>query len=192
MSQNETVKCTTSGTPSAWKRWTRPSHCERLPETPPFRLYLPGGEDAVGIGADREEGGIAEIEQAGETDDDIEAERQHGEGGGVGGGVEIAPIAVDQRKQEQEMPALRHDQRAAARSDSECARHQAPEAPPDCRFARRVSAHRAEPYDLRGTSAPEQPVRPEHQHQDQDREDDHVGPAHGDELAAERFDRARS
>src|SRR5258708_15275885 len=38
--------------------------------------------------------------------------------------------------------------------------------------------------------AAEEPGGAEHQHQNQDREDDHVGPAHGDELAAQGFDEA--
>ena len=61
---------------------------ERLPETPPFRLHLVRGEDAIGIGADGEEGGIAEIEQASEADHDVEAERQDRESERVRGRVD--------------------------------------------------------------------------------------------------------
>src|SRR5215469_5387767 len=43
---------------------------------------------------------------------------------------------------------------------------------------------------LAGRDAPEQSRRLEHQHEDQDREDDHVGPGRGDELSAHRLDQA--
>ena len=36
-----------------------------------------GAEQRVGIGADRVEGDVAEIEQAGEADDDVQAPGQH-------------------------------------------------------------------------------------------------------------------
>ena len=35
------------------------------------------GQQRVGIGADRVEGDVAEIEQAGEADDDVEAPAEH-------------------------------------------------------------------------------------------------------------------
>ena len=35
------------------------------------------GEQRVGVGADRVEGDIAEIEQAGEADDDVQAPAEH-------------------------------------------------------------------------------------------------------------------
>ena len=183
--QNETVKCTTSGTPSAWKRCDQAQPLERLPEFRPLRLHLPGRQDAVGIGADGEEGGIAQIEQAGEADDDVEAERQHGEGGGIGRGVDVAAVAVDQREEKQENRDI--ESRSAAGADRREARATTP------RSRRRPASSgariRSRPF-LRFArhETSEQAVRPEHEHEDQDREDDHVGPAGRDELSAEGFD----
>ena len=72
---------------------------QRLPEVPPFRLNLVRGEDAVGVGADGKEGGVAQIEQTGKPDDDVEAECKNRKGKGVCGGVDIPLIADDDRKQ---------------------------------------------------------------------------------------------
>src|SRR6516225_1805387 len=75
---------------------------ERLPETPPFRLHLVGGEDAIGIRAYGEEGGIAEVEEASEADHDIEAESQDRESESVRGGVDNAFIGEDKGEAEAE------------------------------------------------------------------------------------------
>src|SRR5262249_50351745 len=45
-----------------------------------------------------EECGIAEVEQAGEADNDVEAERQDGEGERIRRSVNVTLIAIDQRK----------------------------------------------------------------------------------------------
>src|ERR1700722_1570948 len=42
----------------------------------------------------------------------------------------------------------------------------------------------------RRSSTAEQPSWREHKHKHQDREDDHIGPAHREDLAADRFDQA--
>ena len=73
---------------------------ERLPETGPFRLQLPGAEDAVGIGADREKRRIAEVEEAGEADDDVEAERQRREGERIGDRIDVRVVPVHEREQQ--------------------------------------------------------------------------------------------
>ncbi len=67
---------------------------EGLPEFTPARLHLIGGQNPVGIGADGEEGGVAEVEEPGEADDDVEPERQDGEGAGIGGRVNVAVIVI--------------------------------------------------------------------------------------------------
>jgi hypothetical protein len=69
---------------------------ERLPERSPVRHHLEGGQDAISVGTDGEERRVAEIEQSGETNDDIEAERQSGIGRGVGGRVDVGVVVVDQ------------------------------------------------------------------------------------------------
>ena len=73
---------------------------KRLPEAAPIRRHLPGGHRAVGIGADREECGVAEIEEPGEPDDDVEPERQRRKSQGIGGGVDIGVVAVPDREQD--------------------------------------------------------------------------------------------
>ena len=78
--------------PRAWRDQARASG------TAPRSCAIPAvswqeDEDAVGIGADREERGVAEIEQAGEADHDIEPERQDRERAGVGRRVDIAVVA---------------------------------------------------------------------------------------------------
>ncbi len=59
-----------------------------------------GGGSAIGIGADREKCGVAKIEQPGEADDDVEAERQRGEGECIRRRVDIRIVAVDDREQD--------------------------------------------------------------------------------------------
>src|SRR6516164_832027 len=167
---------------------------ERLPETPPFRLHLVGGEDAIGIRAYGEKGGIAKIEEASEADHDVEAESQDGESEGVRGGVNDAFIGEDEGKAE-----------AEGEDDEE--ESSAPR-PPLCPFpeARRSSAlvdprgrvrllklrlsHGGPLLGFRGSRASEQTGRPEDQDQHQDREDDHISPSHLEILPSERFDEA--
>jgi len=71
---------------------------ERHPEGRPWRGDLIRRENAVRIGADREEGGIAEIEQAGEADHDVEAQCQRGIGRRVGKRTEIRGIRIENRE----------------------------------------------------------------------------------------------
>ena len=73
---------------------------ERLPEAAPCRLQLPRARDAIGVGADRKERGVAEIEQPGKADDDVEAERQGGKGERVRRRIDVGVVPVDQRKQQ--------------------------------------------------------------------------------------------
>ena len=68
---------------------------EGLPEAAPLRLDLIGRQRAVGVGADGEERRIAEIEQAGKADDDVEPERQHGIGERIRRRIDVAFIAVE-------------------------------------------------------------------------------------------------
>ena len=51
-----------------------------------------GGEQRIGIGADGIEGDIAEIEQASEADDDVEAPAQHDVGEHQDGEIDDAPV----------------------------------------------------------------------------------------------------
>ena len=60
-----------------------------------MRHDLERGQDAVRVGADREERRVAEVEQPGKADDDVEAERERGIGGGVGRGVDIGVVVVN-------------------------------------------------------------------------------------------------
>ena len=73
---------------------------ERLPERAPLGLQLEGGQDAVGIGTDGEERGIAQVEQAGEADHDVQPERQRGIGRGVGHAVHVGVVVVQQRERQ--------------------------------------------------------------------------------------------
>jgi hypothetical protein len=94
------------------------------PEAAPLRGDLPGGQNAEGIGADREKGRVAEVEQAAETHDDIEAERQAGIGGGIAGGVDIGLIAGDegegQRQHREQQDAATADLRPVERGGEPC------------------------------------------------------------------------
>ena len=73
---------------------------ERLPEARPLRLQLKRAGDAVGVGADREKRGIAEIEEAGEPDDDVEAERQCGKSKRVCRRIDVGVVPVQDREQQ--------------------------------------------------------------------------------------------
>ena len=89
------MKCTTLPSPiSAGILRDQAQVVERLPERAPLRLQLERGQDAVGVGTDGEERGIAKVEQAGEADDDVQPERQRGIGRGVGHAVHVG-IVVD-------------------------------------------------------------------------------------------------
>ena len=48
-----------------------------MPSPLPTLEKKPGAEPAGGVGADREERHVAEVQQAGEADHDVEAERHH-------------------------------------------------------------------------------------------------------------------
>ena len=100
ISQNDTVKWTVPGPIRLLDVLHEAQPLERLPEPPPFRLHLVGGENAVSIGADGEEGRVSEVEQTGEADHDVEAERQDRVGERIRGRIDIALVAVDQRKQD--------------------------------------------------------------------------------------------
>ncbi len=90
-----------------------PQPLEGLPEFAPARLHLIGGQNPVGIGADGEEGGVAEVEEPGKADDDVEPERQDGEGARIGGRVDVAVIVIDQRKERREDEKSGHQQPTA-------------------------------------------------------------------------------
>ena len=62
------------------------------------------GDQRVGVGADRVEGDVAEVEQAGETDHDVQAPAEHHVGEHQDAEVEEVAVAVKQH---------RHDQREA-------------------------------------------------------------------------------
>ena len=85
-------------------RFVKPDHqaepLERLPEAAPVRGDLPGDGGPIGIGADREKRGIAEVQQPGEADHDVEPESERGEGQRVGGGIDVAVVAVGDREQD--------------------------------------------------------------------------------------------
>ena len=58
-------------------------------------------EQRVGIGADRVEGDVAEIEQAGEADHDVETEAEHRVGGDQDGEIEHVAVAVEQDRNDE-------------------------------------------------------------------------------------------
>ena len=116
ISQNETVKCTVPGATGHGDVLDEAEPLERLPETPPFRLHLIRGEDAIGIGADGEEGGIAEVEKPREADHDVEAERQDRIGERVRARVDIALIMIEQREKGADHEEA--DEKAAASRDA--------------------------------------------------------------------------
>ena len=100
---------------------------QRLPEAEPE----PARDEREGIGADRVEGDVAEIEQSGEPDHDIEAPAEHDVD--QHRGPEIDEIARRER-QERQRDRERHEQRAEeqravtprpgeARAHCCCARH---------------------------------------------------------------------
>ena len=115
ISQKDTVKCTVPGPSRLLHVLDEAEPLERLPKAPPFRLHLIGGEDAIGIGADGEEGGVTEIEKAREADHDVEAERQDREGERVRGGVDIALIAVEERENSTPTTRKADDEGSASR-----------------------------------------------------------------------------
>src|SRR5215469_11568499 len=88
----------------------KPQDAERLPEAPPLWLHLPGRQDAVSVGADGEECRIAQVQQPGKAHHNVETEREHREGSGVGRSIEVAAVAVDQRKYEQEDRRVEDDE----------------------------------------------------------------------------------
>jgi len=71
-----------------------------LPEAAPRRLDLPRAGNAVGVGADCKERGIAEIQEAGEADDDVEAKRQSGKGERVRRRINVGIVPVDEWEQQ--------------------------------------------------------------------------------------------
>ena len=76
----------------------QPERLEELPGLAPGRLQLERIQHAIGIGPDGEERGIAEVEQAGEADDDVEAERQGGKGEGVRQRIDVGFVGVIERE----------------------------------------------------------------------------------------------
>ena len=110
------------------------------------------GEERVDVGADAEEGDVAEVEQAGEADHDVEPERQ--------GGIE-----ADARRPR---PSSSRSARRAARRGASAPSATASDALP---CAGRMAVRPCSPV---GTRLAEQPGGPEHQHQDQHHEGDHV------------------
>src|SRR5438045_9562258 len=71
-----------------------------LPEPAPRRLDLPRAGNAIGVGTDCKERGVAEIQQAGEADDDVEAKRQRGKGERVRRRINVGIVAVNQWEQQ--------------------------------------------------------------------------------------------
>ena len=65
-------------------------------------VELAGGEHGVGIGADGEEGRIAQVEQAGIADHDIQTECQQDPPPGILGNSDVALIPVDEREGNQQ------------------------------------------------------------------------------------------
>ena len=60
-------------------------------------------DQRIGIGADRVERDVAEIEQAGEADDDVQAEAEHRVGDDQDGEIEQIAVGVeDDRNDERE------------------------------------------------------------------------------------------
>ena len=72
---------------------------ERLPKTRPFRLQLERSGCAIGVGADRKESGVAEIEQAGKSDDDVKPQCQRRESERICSRIDVGVVAVHNRKQ---------------------------------------------------------------------------------------------
>jgi len=58
--------------------------------------------NAIAIRPDGEEGRVAEVEQPGEADDDVEAQREQDVRERVGGGVDVACIGRDERERQAE------------------------------------------------------------------------------------------
>jgi hypothetical protein len=163
---------------------------ERFPEAPPFGLHLIGGENAVGIGADGEKGGIAEVEKPRETHNDIEAERQDREGECVRCRVDITLVAVDQGKED-----AKHEQHDDEGAPLGCALQPFPDGRHDPVRDAEPRSHESRWFGwncvhirfsgFRRRRSAEQARRSEDQHHHQYREDDHVGPAHLEILASE-------
>ena len=58
-------------------------------------------DQRVGIGADRVKGDVAEIEEAGEADDDVEPEAEHRIGDDEDGEIEQIAVAVENDRHDQ-------------------------------------------------------------------------------------------
>ena len=130
------------------------------------QIEVRAGEQRIGVGADGVERDVAEIEQAGEADDDVQAEReQHVEDGVVG---DAHPAGADLRQRERQ-----HGERSPATSTMPTQR--------TALACRAPVLHARSP-----TRSPSRPERPEHQHQDQHDEREHVlvVRAEQDEVAA--------
>ena len=99
MIQNDMVKCTRSplgcGMRDALHQF-QPG--ERLPERSPVRHDLERGQDAVCVCTDGEERRVAKVEQAGEADDNVQAQRQGGISRCVRGRVDVGVVVVQQWK----------------------------------------------------------------------------------------------
>ena len=80
-------------------------------------------EQRVGVGADRVEGDVAEVEQAGEADHDVQAPAEHDVDQHGGGDVDHIAVGERQERQDEgedqagggEPPGLRGDARRRAR-----------------------------------------------------------------------------
>ena len=157
-----------------------PEPLERLPEARPLGLELAGGGDAVAVGADGEERGVAEVEQPGEADHDVEPERQHGVGERVGRRVHVAGVAAEDREQQRRDRAARGVRICRRREIGSARQRSIPRRAPSRRSSSAVM-----PSAARARRAGRSGGRPA---RGQDREDDHVGPRHAEELAAEGLD----
>ena len=140
---------------------------------------MPGRGGAVRVGADGEEGRVAEVEEPREADDDVEPEREEHVRVRVRGGVDVSPAG--QRRTGTRAPAA-----GAGPTRSGAGAPAAPPASAPSRTTTEERAHgRVRPS---GGVHAEEAGRPEDHHGDQDREDDDVRPLDAEELSAERLD----
>ena len=158
-------------------------------------LVVRAGQERVGVGAEAEERDVAEVEEPGEADDDVQPEREQRVDQDEEAVVEEVPLAdegeerdEDRRRQQRELPGRRqHPQRCWIRPrapERRCGPLVGlgdPRVDADLARVRRLVVgwcgrwrlgHRLDLLQRRGT---EQPARPDEHDPDQDPEDDEVG-----------------
>src|SRR5262249_21488946 len=90
------------GAQSYEEKWVEPSPGQREAAAEDD-VGVWGAEDGPGVRAHREEGHVAEVQEAGQPDDDVETERQHHEDTDLGRHLEVVAVEVaDGRHQDQE------------------------------------------------------------------------------------------